>query len=239
MAAGLAYFVRFNAALTLTNNAAIITQRGTNITTAAGDTCILRSTASNTVEVLSYVAAGLAPSNSTPEPNGTASAGSALTYARGDHIHENITLNSSVTTTSGTSVTLTTAIPSTAKRVTLLLDGVSTNGNSDYLIQGGSGSFETSGYSSICRTAEVSRTSSAGVIFTVSTSSASSYYGSLVFECMGSNKWTCTGVFADITNFTGTAVSLKTFSGTLDRLRITTVGGTDTFDAGSIVVTWE
>lgn len=55
VAIGQLYFVRFNAALTLTNNAAIVTQTGANITTAAGDTCIIRATAANTVEVLSYV----------------------------------------------------------------------------------------------------------------------------------------------------------------------------------------
>lgn len=54
VAAGQTYFVRFNAALTLTNNASIVTQSGANITTAAGDTCILRATAANVVEVLSY-----------------------------------------------------------------------------------------------------------------------------------------------------------------------------------------
>ena len=54
VAIGQLYFVRFNAALTLTNNAAIITQTGADITTGAGDTCILRATAANTVEVLSY-----------------------------------------------------------------------------------------------------------------------------------------------------------------------------------------
>lgn len=54
VAAGQTYFVRFNAALTLTNNASIVTQSGANITTAAGDTCILRATAQNVVEVLAY-----------------------------------------------------------------------------------------------------------------------------------------------------------------------------------------
>lgn len=54
VAAGQTYFVRFNAALTLTNNASIVTQSGANITTAAGDTCILRATAANVVEVLTY-----------------------------------------------------------------------------------------------------------------------------------------------------------------------------------------
>lgn len=55
VAAGRLIFVRFNASLTLTNNASIVTQSGANIVTAAGDTCILRATAANTVEVLSYV----------------------------------------------------------------------------------------------------------------------------------------------------------------------------------------
>jgi hypothetical protein len=55
VAIGQLYFVRFNAALILTNNANVVTQTGASITTAAGDTCILRATAANTVEVLSYV----------------------------------------------------------------------------------------------------------------------------------------------------------------------------------------
>lgn len=57
VAAGQTYFVKFTGALTLTNNANIVTQTGANITTAAGDTCILRATAANTVEVLCYVVA--------------------------------------------------------------------------------------------------------------------------------------------------------------------------------------
>ena len=54
VAVGRCYFVRFAGALTLTNNANIVTQTGANITTAAGDTCILRATAANVVEVLAY-----------------------------------------------------------------------------------------------------------------------------------------------------------------------------------------
>lgn len=52
--AGRLFFVRFAGALTLTNNASIVTQTGANILTQAGDTCILRATAANTVEVLCY-----------------------------------------------------------------------------------------------------------------------------------------------------------------------------------------
>lgn len=54
VAAGRTIFVRFAGALTLTNNANIVTQSGANIVTAAGDTCILRATAPNVVEVLAY-----------------------------------------------------------------------------------------------------------------------------------------------------------------------------------------
>ena len=57
VAVGQLYFVRFAAALTLTNNANIVTQSGGNITTSAGDTCIIRATAANTVEILCYVQA--------------------------------------------------------------------------------------------------------------------------------------------------------------------------------------
>jgi hypothetical protein len=59
VAAGLCYLARFAGSLTLTNNAGIVTQTGANIVTQAGDTCILRATAANTVEVVSYVPAVL------------------------------------------------------------------------------------------------------------------------------------------------------------------------------------
>lgn len=59
VAAGLLYFVRFNGVLTLANNAAIVTQSGGNILTAAGDTCVIRATATDTVEVLNYVSASM------------------------------------------------------------------------------------------------------------------------------------------------------------------------------------
>lgn len=59
VAAGRLVFVRFAGALTLTNNASIVTQTGANILTQAGDTCVLRATAANVVEVVAYVPAVL------------------------------------------------------------------------------------------------------------------------------------------------------------------------------------
>lgn len=54
---GKTYFVRFVGALTLTNSASLVTQSGANILTASGDTCIIRATAANVVEVLCYTRA--------------------------------------------------------------------------------------------------------------------------------------------------------------------------------------
>lgn len=54
VAIGKAYLVRFAGILTLTNGASLVTQSGANITTAAGDTCWIRATAANVVEVLCY-----------------------------------------------------------------------------------------------------------------------------------------------------------------------------------------
>lgn len=52
--AGQLYFVRFDAAATLTNSASIVTQSGNDILAASGDTCIIRATATDVVEVLCY-----------------------------------------------------------------------------------------------------------------------------------------------------------------------------------------
>ncbi len=52
VAAGQCYFVRFAGALTLTNSVSLVTQTGAGITTAVGDTCIIRSISANVVEIL-------------------------------------------------------------------------------------------------------------------------------------------------------------------------------------------
>lgn len=57
VAAGYDYFVTFSGTPTITNSASIVTQTGADIVVADGDTCILRSTAANTVEILNYVPA--------------------------------------------------------------------------------------------------------------------------------------------------------------------------------------
>lgn len=52
ISAGETYSVTFSAALTLTNGLGLVTNRAGNIITAPGDSCIIRATAENTVEIL-------------------------------------------------------------------------------------------------------------------------------------------------------------------------------------------
>jgi hypothetical protein len=62
----------------------------------------------------------------------------------------------------------------------------------------------------------------------------------MVLTSMGSNVWVASGSFADsVLVYGGAAGGAVTLSGTLDRVRVTTVNGTDTFDAGSINILYE
>lgn len=48
------FVVTFAGANTLVNSASLVTRSGANITTASGDSCLMRATAANTVEILTY-----------------------------------------------------------------------------------------------------------------------------------------------------------------------------------------
>jgi hypothetical protein len=140
---------------------------------------------------------------------------------------------------SGTSVDFT-SIPSWVKRVTVLFSGVSASGTSNLLIQIGSGSFNTSGYSSGA-TSNVATGSTIGFLLTSSNSAAYAANGQVMISSFGSNVWTSAGnLNPNTTNSVNASAGLSpTLSGTLDRVRITTVNGTDTFDAGSINILYE
>jgi hypothetical protein len=135
-----------------------------------------------------------------------------------------------------------TSIPSWVKRVTVMFSGVSTSGTSNPLIQIGSGSVTTTGYvaTSMIGTTGVSNTAyTTG--FGVATALASNVLnGAITLYLLGSNTYVASGAVASSTNLvTGSVNGTVTLSGTLDRLRITTVNGTDTFDAGSINILYE
>jgi len=190
-------------------------------------------------------APAVAGSNTLVLPTGNGSADQALvtngsgTLSFADR--GRMTLATAQNSTSGTSIDFT-SIPSWVKRVTVMFNGVSTNGSSIVQIQLGSTSFSTSGYKSTASFAgtnsnQFAQATSGFITDTTYATATLTRSGFYVFCLIGSNTWTGSG------NIGGDATGLITFacagnspalSGTLDRVRITTVNGTDTFDAGSI-----
>jgi len=149
--------------------------------------------------------------------------------------------------TSGTSIDFT-GIPSWVKRITVMFKGVSTSGTSFILIRlGYSGGIETTGYLSVGSTIAVASAGSTaqttGFIVGDSTSAAAVLSGLFTFTLMDSatNTWVGQGAAADSANtYQRLLAGQKPISGgILDRIRITTVNGTDTFDAGSVNVLYE
>jgi len=152
-----------------------------------------------------------------------------------------ISSGTAVASTSGTSIDFT-SIPSWVKRITVMFNGVSTNGTSNLLVQLGiSSGVETTGYTSAA--AAINNTvasSTAGYILTQSNGASYTHQAVVVITALGSaNTWMSSGL--DVIGVTNgfSSTGSKALSGTLDRVRITTVNGTDTFDAGSINILYE
>lgn len=145
--------------------------------------------------------------------------------------------------TSGTSIDFT-GIPSGVKRITVMLNGVSTSGSSIYLIQlGTSGGLVTTGYvgsagymNNAAASAVTQPTAGIGIY---NDNAGRIIYGSVVITNITSNTWVSAGSIGTNTTFYGGTAGTIALSGTLDRVRITTVNGTDTFDAGSINIIYE
>jgi len=155
-----------------------------------------------------------------------------------------ITSGTAVASTSGTSIDFT-SIPSWVKRITVMFNAVSTNGSSIPQIQlGDSGGVETTGYvgtiSSYSGASNANSTT--GILANAAGNAGYSCTGIITLATLGSNLWVASMVTTTdpaIGNFSSVGAARKTLSDTLDRVRITTVNGTDTFDAGSINILYE
>jgi hypothetical protein len=151
-----------------------------------------------------------------------------------------------VASTSGTSVSFT-GIPSWVKRITVMFSGVSTNGTSILQVQLGTGAtptYTTSGYSAISSTVAIGGGvggTAATSGFIIGTSSASSVrHGHMVLTNVSGNTWVSSHVIGDAgINFTAQGGGNVGLGAVLTAVRITTVNGTDTFDAGSINIQYE
>jgi hypothetical protein len=150
-----------------------------------------------------------------------------------------------VASTSGTSIDFT-GIPSWAKRITVMFSGVSTSGTSVVIIRLGTGAtptYTTSGYlsaASYVGGTPGSTNGTTGLPVSNSTGAGNIRHGSAIITNLTSNTWVCQSITGNSNNAeTGLAGGSIALSEALTAIRITTVNGTDTFDAGSINIMYE
>jgi hypothetical protein len=157
-----------------------------------------------------------------------------------------VNLGTSQATTSGTTKDWT-GIPSWVRRISINFAGVSVSGTSNPLIQiGDSGGIEATGY--LGGGLGVANASSVGVSnyttgFGINSALAANVlHGRVVLELLdaATNTWAASGNL--MLSNSAAAISVagsKALSATLTQVRLTTVNGTDTFDAGLANVTYE
>ena len=160
-------------------------------------------------------------------------------------VSSNIVAGTAVASTSGTSIDFT-GIPSWVKRITVMFSGVSTNGTSPFLIQIGNGAVISTGYTSSTVGATsgnvvTGSSQTAGFGLTNANIAANTYFGQTVILNITGNTWESQTNIVSAVNTFSTYLSggVLALGGALDRVRITTVNGTDTFDAGSIKILYE
>lgn len=158
-----------------------------------------------------------------------------------------LTAGTSQASTSGTAINFT-DIPSWVKRITVMAYGVSTTGTSSIAVRLGTASgIASTGYfsmlSQINTSGTASATSNTTGFFLSSSSAPMLTYGTLVITLVDptNNYWLASGTSArdDTTDIIQNSSGGVALSGTLTQVQITTLGGTDTFDAGSINILYE
>ena len=152
-----------------------------------------------------------------------------------------LTLATAQASTSGTAIDFT-GIPSWARRITVMLNGVSTNGTSLLIARVGAGSVQTTGYLStsvLGFNSVVGSSSTAGVLICGIVAAVDLFSGTITFSNVTSNTWVFTSLAKRNAGDMAWGAGDVTLTGALDRVRITTVNGTDIFDAGSINIMYE
>ena len=171
--------------------------------------------------------------------------GTIVTTATLPSIPNPLTLGTEVATTSGTTIDFT-GIPSWVKKITLLMKAVSTNGGSDYIVRIGDTTLATSGYTSVANYVNPGANSctgtayyggfiltkdiNAGTAFTATCTITLQSPGLYVWAFIGNNGLSGAGFFGS---------SYLDLGSTLNRVTLTTLGGSDIFDAGAINIMYE
>ena len=258
---GVTRHLRFADALTLTHNAtSLILPGGANITTAAGDTGTAKSLGSGNWVLTDFQRAaalpvfpGLITGSGLTMATGrllgrvTAATGAIEEIPLGNTAAAlSLGINRAIEIATNTNQVQYdfTSIPAGVREITVMFDGVSTNGTSPIIIQlGTSGGFVTSGYLG-CGSRIASTVSSvsftAGIAGFPPDLAADVMHGSIILSEHSTNKWVAQGAGYFRTNAGWvTGGGSGALGGAVSQLRLTTVGGVNTFDAGSVNISWK
>lgn len=178
--------------------------------------------------------------------NGTLNLPSGTGTVSVSGLNSNIVLGTAAASTSGTSINFT-GIPDWVKRVTVMFSGVSTNGTSDVIVQLGTGAgFVTTGYlgaaATIAGTATGSTLLTSGFLVRLGggATAAAVRHGTIILNAIGSNNWVGNiSVSISNTDYIVTGSGTIALAALLTQIRITTAGGVNTFDAGTINILYE
>jgi hypothetical protein len=207
---GSSFVATFTGSPIIANGASISTGTGQNLVISPGDSLIIRATANNVVQIACYSTRNI------------------------------IFRATAQATTSGTSIDFT-GISAGVRRITIALNGVSTNGVSGLLVQLGAGSVDVAGYASTSTLADtaVSTGNSTGGFVIRSVGAANTASIQVQIVNISGNTWVASHAGTNNSSQSVFGGGNKTLSGVLDRIRLTTVNGTDVFDAGSVNILLE
>lgn len=237
-----------------------ITLNGTTGITTPADTITGNATVGGTLTVGGVAAVAVAPgtsgnvltSNGTawtsaaPTSGGSPSAIGQIPFSTNGSTYtatQKIVAGTAVASTSGTSIDFT-SIPSWVKRITIMFNGVSTNGGAALQIQLFATSLVSSGYTGYTARSggtNVYTAFSSAFVLSDAILSSDIFYGSQTITLLDSNTWVFTGMITS-TRATGISSQMSgsvALGATLTGIRITTTNGTDAFDAGTINLLWE
>jgi hypothetical protein len=169
--------------------------------------------------------------------------GSAGVTTNTGAVYDSIQRATAQASTSGTSIDFT-SIPSWVKRITVMFSGVSGSGTSAYRFQlGTSGGIVSSGYLGAVTqlaTSTIATSQYSAGFDTTGPGATDTCNGSLIITNLTGNTWTVIGNFAlgasTRNMLMGGSIALAS---ALTTVRVTTVNGTDTFDAGTINILYE
>jgi hypothetical protein len=148
------------------------------------------------------------------------------------------TYGTEVAATSGTAIGFT-GIPSSAKIIGMILEGVVTSVNDTLLVQlGTSGGYISTGYVGAYFT-QGGNTSLTTGLGSINGSTGAANNGVAVWYRTGTgNDWVGNMTIGNTANSSAAGASVAA-GAAVDRIRITTAAGTPTFTAGSINIFWE